>query len=300
MRVLGPCILLIMLANCTMHPKVDDVALDPFQIIQHVRCETNQALQRIFIEALEIPQDGRTTVSHRAKKIIDALREGRQLHTLRPEELPPYIGRRWEVYKGTAFAYQFLFIVNEENETNGKLKFEFPLTGGSIGLVLGSDNTLARESERKITISETIDELGDSKTCDDYNIQRRSNFIYPISGYVGMEEVLSSFFNISFGGPKLEVFTHRIKFTTTISAGIEPKLTLSSSADLTEASGKIKAMREDQHQLLFAVKLPEAGKNFTVSNNAIINAKRGATIDAERALSEDLLRTVRDKVITAP
>lgn len=257
MRFVPVCIIPLFLSACSNHPLVDDVTINSYQVMQKIRCETVTALEAIILEQLN---SGGQSLKEIASRV-----EADRLHLSQIEtsELPKDLRRAWEAYKNTVLAFAFTFFAQEDNGANGEVKLSFPFTDGTVGLTLGTQNSLRRIGERKFTIAETVDELSDNKTCANDQSDEEKNFVYPISGNIGMYEVLNSFFNISNSVSTVHEYTDRISFTTNISGSVSPSIELS-RADLTNASATVSAGRIDTHQLLFTVNLGEEGRRFQV------------------------------------
>lgn len=293
------------LSGCATHPLVDDVTYNSFQIVQHIRCETAKALKTIIIQSLQ--ENGEPD----AIKLSNRLRDDRQkLSEIETKDLSAHYQKLWNSYKSVVLAYAFTFQIKEQNKAKGGLKFSFPFTAASLALDISSDNTFDRLGERKFTIAETIDQLGDSDVCLVFQIKDRGkHVIYPISGNVGMYEVLSNFYRVSRSVNTMRKFTDRIEYTTTISGNLNPKLTINSGSDLSEVSGELKAERKDVHQLLFTVELSKGGQSFFFptapgqpsktprpDSPAVARAKEQAVRNLEEAQQTIFLQELTKKV----
>ncbi|GAA0771961.1 hypothetical protein GCM10009077_04080 [Roseibium denhamense] len=226
--------------------------------MQKIRCETVDALEDIIVQQLKTGGADEIALAQRIE------RNEVEVADISIGSLPRNLQGAWKAYEDTVLAFAFRFFVQETNGANGELKFSFPFTDGTLGLTIGTENGLQRIGERKFTIAETVSELSNEVDCSDTSKKQGGNIFYPISGEIGMYEVLNTFFNISRSVTTVNAYTDRIEFTTTISGSVSPSIELS-RADLTNASAKVSAGRVDTHQLLFTVDVDD-GKSFQVIN----------------------------------
>ncbi len=152
------------LFGCSSHPLVEDFARkDTYAIVQKIRCEAHNAVEK-------------TVVKDKHGKVIDG--------DARTQALSNYI---------IGFDFK-LDITEKNNASGGKVDFTNPFMGGKFTLALSGGAEKTRQSERFFRTIETLGSLNALKGCslDD----GEANLIYPITGYIGMEEVLYTFLDL--------------------------------------------------------------------------------------------------------
>lgn len=164
----------------------------------------------------------------------------------------------------TSIAMQFRFDLTEQNKASAEGKVTFPIHFGSSAI--GFDGALdkKRQSDRAIGIAATFGDLYDlyaSQQCHDAGLtdpEHRRAKAYPITGNVGMRELVDQYIRISkdttlakstFGDGKL--FTDKIVFTTEISGGFDPSIDLSPTPKHKISFGiDLSASRKDIHEVI--------------------------------------------------
>jgi hypothetical protein len=197
------------LADCSIHPLVDDVTRETTaDIVRHIRCEARQAVLDYDIRSANAPAGTNTTL---------------------------------------AIAYEFTFQITENNNAKADITAEIPFLtkGSSFTLLANADSEQQRFSKRNFRILDTFDELRNADYCSPKALE--SNLTYPIAGEIGIYEVVTTFARLSrvaelkktpFSsqpkpGPAEPLnkvvfrFADTLTFTTTLSGGVTPTLTLS-------------------------------------------------------------------------
>lgn len=201
------------------------------------------------------------------------------------EDFPAsYPGRRADFpsnrfLSDTAIGFLFEFDMKESDKANeGKLEFSNPFSGGSFALNLSGKAEKERNTHRTFLVGETLLELQTSEQCNDD--KAHPNFIYPIAGHVGADEVLSTYLrltrDLSVKAHNDKLFSDELKFTTTLTSGITPTLELnggSTKFKLRKFSVNGNLERTDEHKVTIALAHVEgsgqrsarlAGRNFVV------------------------------------
>jgi len=167
------------------------------------------------------------------------------------------------ILKNTAIGYDFTFDIDEDNNaTNGKLKFERPgfRDGSNTTWEFTGSSTRKRKNKRVFRIVERLEKLNAANCSEGAT---RANWVYPITGAVGMGEVLRTYIGLErltdFGtGLKSDstVFSEELEFTTEFGGGVTPTLELATIAGkfrLTNATIFAEAKRKDIHSLTVAL-----------------------------------------------
>jgi hypothetical protein len=248
------------LAGCSIHPLPGDIPrVSTANIVERIRCEAQEGLR-------SFQQDD------------------------------PAIKR---IVAGTTIAYEFSFVITEDNKaTSGKLIFERPnFTGGTLTLDFKPSATLQRMNTRTFTVLEKFEVLN-AADCSPEAV--RANWAYPITGATGMAEVVQSYVKLSrlagLGKATFpqNVFSDQLTFTTTLTAGVKPTLTLNSVAGtfrLTNASITGTADRMDVHDvtIAFAYDGPPSATGMRIAS---AKAAQKWWADNESALKSRALRRV--------
>jgi hypothetical protein len=149
-----------------------------------------------------------------------------------------------------SIVYTFTFDIDETNNANLGLTFLNPLKGGSVNLNTGLQSGLERRGNRNFTMIDSFDDLRKMKCTRD----REANYIYPLTGDVGMYDTVSAFIRMQQGPGATRVFTFSdtLTYTTTFTAGANSTVVLAPLTDqfrLTGASAGATGQRMDTHTL---------------------------------------------------
>lgn len=209
-------------------------------------------------------------------------------------------------YKTASVAYEFEFNITEDNNASGDITSTIPfLNGGSFSLVANAGSNRIRQTKRNFKVADTFDELRQTK-CSREQIE--ANWVYPISGDIGVYEVVRTFILLQDVTNKQSgavfTFADTLTFTTSLNGGVQPKLILSPVTDrfrVVAANADFNAARSDVHTvtLTLAGAPPKAtgaplGKTlvplvgFTAGNNSLVSTTiiQSAVNPKDRALIE--------------
>jgi hypothetical protein len=164
----------------------------------------------------------------------------------------------------TSVAMQFRFDLTEQNKASTEGKVTFPIHFGSSSIGFDSALDKKRQSDRAVGMSTTFGELYDlyeSKSCDTAGLtdpEHRRARVYPITGNVGMRELVDQYIKIRkdttlaksvLGDSKL--FSDKIVFTTEVSGGVAPSIDLSPTPKHKISFGiDLSASRKDVHEVI--------------------------------------------------
>ena len=225
------------LLGCSTHPLPQDVArVSVVDIVRRIRCEAKEGLEDALQRAA-------------------AQGASRRAHVERIRDL-------------SKIGYEFRFEISEDNKAGASgLTFERAAShpGDGFKLVLVADlNGDQSENARKNTrIFSVIDELKElhKARCGQVETTRR-NLIYPITGSIGIAEVVRTYIELetmtelkTVGGeqdPEMIAFSDQLAFTTKFDAGANAELkfeTAVGSWRLTKASLSGSASRQDLHKV---------------------------------------------------
>jgi hypothetical protein len=150
-----------------------------------------------------------------------------------------------------SIVYTFTFDIDETNDANLGLSFLNPLMGGSASLNTGLQSEQTRHGNRNFTMIDSFDDLRKMKKC---TRDGQKNWVYPLTGDVGMFDSVAAFIRMQQGPGATRVFTFSdtLTYTTTFTAGANSTVVLAPLNDqfrLTGASAGATGSRTDVHTL---------------------------------------------------
>jgi hypothetical protein len=251
--------------GCSIHPLQQDVTGVPTpDLVQYIRCETRLAIQD---KAIALLRDEK----HPNPRLGD-------LAALRGKRWPPDV-RGWldgferalyDRYVQTGIAFDFSFDITEDNAGSGIADPIKLLTNGTAGVGLSASGDFKRENLRHFIVSDTaLDLLQNEKIdCSPSYDYRASNYAYPISGKIGIDELVSTFFdlneikNLAPDKGTSTVFADTLTFTTTLTGSVSPHVIVAPVGNrwgfAAPADIVASAMRVDTHKLIIGLSLDEA------------------------------------------
>jgi hypothetical protein len=228
--------LAILLAACSMHPLPDDVTrVSTVDIVKSIRCEALAGIDSLTPQELA-----------RARPILDA----------------------------TVIGFDFLFNIDENNSASGDPKTGL-LTfanGSKFSLNTTGSATLDRRNLRRFTIIDALADLPKPENRAFCSDRTRTNWVYPIGGKIGMDEVVRTYLKLEMitelqratptNDPRVKerftnvVFSDDLSFTTHIEVGAKTKLVLDAvigELKVTNAALNVGSFRDDAHSVIVAL-----------------------------------------------
>jgi hypothetical protein len=225
------------LLACSTHPLPQDVArVSVVDIVRRIRCEAKEGLEAAL----------RRAAAQGAKS---------RAHVERIRDL-------------SKIGYEFRFEISEDNKAGAsELIFERAAShpGDGFKLVLvadlnGDNSENARKNTRIFSVIDDLKELHKAR-CGRAETTRR-NPVYPITGSIGIAEVVQTYIELEAmtevttvnakKGEEMIAFSDQLEFTTTFDAGANAELTFATvvgSWRLTKASLSGSAVRQDVHNV---------------------------------------------------
>jgi hypothetical protein len=163
------------------------------------------------------------------------------------------------ILDNTYIGFDFTFDITEINKaTSGFLGFTNPVSGGKFLLDFNGGVDKTRQAERFFRVVQLFAELRNDENCR--HDTQRANLIYPITGKVGLAEVVQTYTSLK-AVTKLRtkdgsVFSDTLTFTSKLNAGITPTLEVSAGGNhfkLTKASIDGSVERTDIHKVVIAI-----------------------------------------------
>lgn len=262
-------------SGCSIHPLPEDVTgVSTYHIVRQIRCEARDTLRRIVIKWLG--------------RLDDPLAQ--QLASQYENEPASISGFHHNLFKGPALvevrsaaklfydagiAYTFDLTMTEDNNLSTDLSFLKPLTNSQFTLGLHGAGNRTRVNERTFTATDTFSGLL-TKVTEPYCKGKvvGPNYIYPITGRVGVDAVIADFIDLTLfadlagGDAKPGVggspptMADKLTFTTSVTGSVNPAITFTPVTDafqLSSASATGLADRLDVHQVTVAVAIAPSG-----------------------------------------
>ncbi|QIP02984.1 hypothetical protein [Bradyrhizobium symbiodeficiens] len=255
------------LGGCSVYPIPDDVS--PFstqEIVRHARCEMRDALLIYLADKGTIPP--REFTPQEMKAWIKAASDREKTNKPPKDDADVKLIELARLAK-VAAVYAFDFNITEKNNTGATAAFKLPWISGNVldaGASAGLD--LTRNGQRVFTSQDTWGDL----LIDNTNpIPRRcpvpwpqspapENFIYPLTGSIGVGRVVKTFIDIDEQGGAKDSFVDTLTFTTLASGGATAGLTLQPVTNqfrLVAATAAAGASRQDIHKLTLSLVFPQ-------------------------------------------
>jgi hypothetical protein len=236
---------------CAIHPLPEDVTRNSTaDIVQKIRCEGRSAIIR------NASIDGPAFSEERLRTIIKSKGANAE------QEIKNLLKPR---YRTAAIGYDFRLTISESDGSSASANFTFPFTAGRFLLGIGGGEQKERKADRSFDIVESFWEVlaQPAEHCTD----ETKNWKYPITGNIGLDEVLSTYVRIdnmaALKGSLAKrsnnqdiTFTDELTFTTSFNGKVEPTLELSPVIHdfrLTRATGSFGAERKDIHKVTVAL-----------------------------------------------
>jgi hypothetical protein len=268
--------------GCSIHPLPEDVTrYNTARIVRLIRCEAKAAVIQEAISIVNWRDTHPEVVDEVSLEIFD-------LRKLSNRQF------KWfDILQRTGIVYNFTLEGSEMESLMFNADFLKAITNGTVTLSPSAGNSLTRDNIRTFTVSDNFQSLLklERRRCDELG-HPDSNYEYPVTGRIGVAEMVRSFVqmtvtgNISGQEPSLDdlnlspaglpAMVDSLKFTTTISGGLTPKVSVSplgSGWSIMNASLAGSVTRMDTHTVIIGLGL--AKPNGTASPT-LVNSKTTA------------------------
>jgi hypothetical protein len=194
-RVTGAFAVALCAAGCAIHPLPENVTpFDTNNIVFHIRCEARDAVRTATIKYL---LNSRQPFSEATREEGRKLRDGGPFEDLDFRRLDPRPRFFLTKYQATAIAYDFTFDITEDNAAGANVNFLSQITNGTFGLAAGVTTDRQCETIRNFRVTDTFGGLRMLSACEGPDTITAGNYIYPIAGKVGLEEMVMTFVNLN-------------------------------------------------------------------------------------------------------
>ncbi|MCQ1839087.1 hypothetical protein [Neorhizobium galegae] len=294
----------ILLSGCAISPIQEEVThVSTPVVVAQIRCETRDAMRGMMAAFLLEQTDDPIAVA-KGKELEDR-KKPYSLIDLRP--LASDLQFTITSYAKYAVTYDFTFDGTITNNINGSLTPTTTFGAGSRAFPFTAKLDRSRKNIQSFRETDTFGDLlknTKSEYCPDPHQNVARNYIYPITGTIGVAKQLRDFMSLSYysrldakEGPP--TFTSTITFTTTVRGTADPTIVISPVLNSTTRSGGygITSERSDEHQVIVGF----AAKASTMSDAEIakflapgggFNVLTGSKeeIASQKAVAESILR----------
>ena len=153
-------------------------------------------------------------------------------------------------------AYNFSFDINEHNDASAGVTLLDPFKSGTFNLTGNAGSNRGRTGFRNFDLLDSFDDLRKLNCSRD----REVNWVYPLTGDVGMYEAVATFIRLQKaddpGGTRIFTFADTLTYTTTWTGGVNASLTLAPVRDrfrVTAANAGLTNSRSDTHKVVIAM-----------------------------------------------
>jgi hypothetical protein len=257
------------LQACGIRPLPQDVThFNTSDIIRHIRCETREAVRNQLLAWLD---DRGLHGDPAAARVATDIRAKKDVRKIVYDGLKPGTVYAISLFAQTAIAYAFTFDMTIANNNTVSLNLLSILPTANKGtLGLGGGVNVSRNNIRTLAIADTFGSLYadvSNAYCD--NELKEANYLYPITGKIGMDEQISDFIDNSIfnnlagkdgatSGQEYE--TDSLNFETVVSGSANPKIVLDGGNGVADASYSGSITRTDKHKVIIGLSLPITGK----------------------------------------
>jgi len=310
----------VVLGACAIHPVQQDVTGIPTTgIVYKIRCEARLAVLDKAVSLLERVAKNQATPAIAAKfeVVIAKLRERRGLPLTVAyfdprRDLPtPRSKAIYSRYFNTAIAFDFLMQGIENNKAGFTADPLRLINNGVAGVALSAGGDFTRDNLRHFSFADSFGELlTDPKLeCTD----TAENFIYPVAGRVGLQEVVDTFIDLN-EGKQLDdidsaktVFADTLKFTTIWTGGATPHVQIDPVGTqwglAPQATIGLSASRQDIHTLTVGLAMgppqfvPLSGRGFVFSPRLVGSPSQSNKATASQAAQDLRFRSFIERSV---
>lgn len=256
-------------SGCAIHPTPKDYArVSTFEIVRQIRCETREA---VINSALTYVTAGKNVDAETKRIGAGFVSGGSPIQKFSPLLFKGNVRDTLSLFWKTGVAYNFKLEMTEINNLGGDINFLKTFTKSSLTLGLTAGLDRQRQNTRTFTVTDNFGDLVQKlspKYCDKKIV--KENYIYPIAGRIGVEEMVQTFVYLSLFGnlggkednPKgPPTLVDALNFETTISGSASPKVTftpIGRGFSVSDFSLNATASRKDAHSVVVGLALDEA------------------------------------------
>lgn len=263
-----------LLGGCSLYPIIDDVGtLKTEQVVLYGRCEVRSVIFDHLIkrgilprEIVYLDEENRVYQPNWFSLLQAEIKKAKEFEKSRKESVTDE-QKRWRYLARlirVAIAYTFDFHITEHNRAGGSAGFKMPWPATNV-LDVGAAGAvdLTRIGSRVFSTEDTWEDYlvgGVFKNCADVPWEQRSRtFLYPLTGTIGVGEVVRTFMDIEGQGGAKDNFVDTLTFTTDIGGAVDAAVKIDpvpSQFRLVSATAGVAASRVDIHKLTVSLAFP--------------------------------------------
>lgn len=298
-RVIAIICIIFLGSGCSIHPLPEDFSrYNTIAIVQKIRCEARDSLFKKLEVWLQTAQTG----NYDPNVALVRRKPSGSLDQATFDHVSPDIMYYVDYFQGTAIAYNFTFDMTENNNASVQIDLLNTISRGTLSATtkLGTDRS--RQNIRTFTVSDTflglLSDLEDSYCAD---IRPGENYIYPITGTIGLDEMVDNYVDMAlFGGlvgpeksPKDQTSVDSLEFVTKLYGSLTPKLQLANVRNgITSAALGGDVVRLDKHKVIIAFALPAPKEVKAAKGAGIFITPEGTPTErrAQQKIEQFILR----------
>lgn len=279
----------VSLAGCAIRPLPQDFAgVSTPVIVKQIRCETRQAIIDLALGWLTAPENQENhRVDPRAQAIGFEFQQGkRPIQQFDPKLFQGHVKEVVDTFYDAGVAYTFDLEMTETNNLDTEINLLKPFKSSNLTLGIKGGADRSRKNERIFTLTDTFGGLlklpdhycSGASIGRNYNHLVPANYIYPITGNIGVKGFVAEFVNMTIydhlGGPKDKpdgppTLVDALEFQTVVSGTLAPKITFTGGLPgVADATLTGEASRTDLHKVTMGLAI--AGKE--AKNLAVVRA----------------------------
>ena len=240
---------LVLLVGCNVHPLPRNVSnTNTFGIVKNVRCEAKREVQSEIEDLLALS----TVPEIRSLQAFESVTKREFIRAKQPE-----LAIIFDKYDSSVIGYDFLFEITESGANSIDAGLRMPTTKGTFNLSADARSDRQRTGKREFATAETFAELV-LLDCETFE-KPSKKLIYPLTGSIGMAEIMDTFLKLGKLGSGKGTFTDTITFTTTVGGGFGASAAVNPVMDKWRlVSGNIvnSKARTDVHQVTISLAFP--------------------------------------------
>ncbi|TGN74178.1 hypothetical protein EOW77_0034340 [Bradyrhizobium yuanmingense] len=281
LRIL-PLTAAVFVAGCAIRPLPENVSgVTTPTIVKQIRCETRQAIIDLTLGWLTADENLRNRrVDPQAHAIGWEFKNRRRpIAQFEPKLFHGHVRDVVDTFYTAGVAYTFDLEMTEANNLRAELNLLKPFTDSNLKFGLKGQADRSRKNQRLFTLTDNFGGLlklpehycsGES-IGRDYSHLVPPDYIYPITGNIGVKGFLADFINMSIfdnlGGPKDEpkgppTLVDALEFQTMVSGGVTPSILFTQvtpGLQVVDASFTGEAIRTDLHKITMGVAVTKPG-----------------------------------------
>ncbi|WP_129505143.1 hypothetical protein [Bosea sp. Tri-54] len=261
----------------------DFTGFDIIRIVAKTRCELRDSVRGFIVGSLSRKErvDEYPRYAELAQNLIDGKLSWRDLNThLKTYRVDPKTLAVLERYNHAVVVYDFQFDMSEVNEIGLTVDALRNFSNGAASLGGNAGSKLVRDNFIQFRLSDVFENLvryTHDGYCRDGGFtrttlaeQKNPKLIYPITGSLGLDEIVGTFLNLNQSanlvGPadvpaesRFPTTLRRMEFTTQLSGGATASLAIAPrpyGGRITKTGFSNSNSRNDIHKLTVVLKLP--------------------------------------------